>query len=351
MTLARSHIDKRVHGYFQDAVQQISDDTVAFYSRVQQFAPVPVGVKVRLADSEDKDARGVEVLVDFPGLPDAWPRAVLSDSQLHTLALGMRIAMIRRFNTSLPFIVLDDVVTSYDAEYRRQIATVITDDMDDLQLLVLTHDDQFFRIMKSRLEDFDGDRFRSRRITKYDRATGPHFADALTGEGEVDRLLSQGKPAGNAIRQHVEEWLTQISRGIGALYAMRVIERPFDYGHRELVEGVVVAAESLGLDEALSGDKPMARFIGEMKAAVIENEGSHPPENPYRSGSSGDDASFWSEFKRFKALFACVDPDCGGRRYVYNPAIGKACCVKCGKYLDLKAKRPTATPDPAATVV
>jgi hypothetical protein len=339
VTLARTHIDKRVHGFFQSAVQEISDDTASFYRKVQKLAPVVVGVKVDLADAEDKDARGIEVLVDFPGFPDEKPRAVLSDSQLHTLALGMRIAFIRRFNRSLPFIVLDDVVTSYDADYRRQIATVITDDMGDLQLLILTHDDQFFRIMKSRLEDSDGARWLSRRIVKYDSATGPQFADARTGEAEVDQLLSQGKPAGNAIRQFVEEWMTQVSRDIGARYPMRVQERPFEYGHRELVEAVVEAASRFGLEEALAADQPMGRFVGEMKAAVIENAGSHTP-NPYRSGSTGDDASFWADFKKFKAMFKCADPACVGKRFKYDPSNSKACCMKCGKHLDLKPKPP-----------
>lgn len=333
---ARGLIDKRVHGFFEGVVQSISDATVSFYNKVQACAPFPVGVKVQLMDDENQDARGIEVLVDFPNAPNEKPRAILSDSQIHTLALGMQIAIIRGFNKGLPFIVLDDVVTSYDADYRRQIAMAITDDLSSLQLLVLTHDDQFFQIMKSRLADFDAARWRAHRILKYSLSEGPTFSDARTPESEVENYIRDGEPSGNAIRQHVEEWLIQISRGIGATYPMRAAEKPYDYSHRELVEGVIIAASHFGLEDAMEADKSLASFVSELKAAVIENEGSHAHDNPYRKGSVGDDISFWRDFKKFKALFECADTKCKGKKFRYDPAIQQACCEKCGKHLSMK---------------
>jgi hypothetical protein len=340
---ARNFIDKKVHNFFEDTVSAISTATISFYNKVQSCAPFPVGVKVRLMDDENQDARGVEVLVDFPNALDEKPRAILSDSQLHTLALGLQLAIIRRFNPDIPFVALDDVVTSYDADYRRQIATVLTDDMMDLQLLVLTHDDQFFLIMKSRLADFGAARWRAHRILQYSLKNGPVFSGARTPESEVEQYIKDGIPAGNAIRQHIEEWLRQLSRGIGAKFTMRFAEKPYDYSHRELVDAVIEAAGHLSLDAAMAADTSLANFVSEMKAAVIENEGSHSHENPYRRGSVGDDLSFWKDFKRFKALFSCTDKKCSGLRFRYDPTNGRASCEKCGKYLDLRPQVALAT--------
>ena len=44
---------------------------------------------------------------------------------MHTLALtalALRLAAIRMFNSEAPIVVLDDVVTSYDADHRKTIA-------------------------------------------------------------------------------------------------------------------------------------------------------------------------------------------------------------------------------------
>ncbi len=335
--IARGLIDKRVYEFFEDVVQAISQSTVWFYNKVKQGAQVTVSVKAELMDFENEDARGVEILTLFPNAPDEKPQAILSDSQIHTLALGMQIAIIRRFNKEVPFIVLDDVVTSYDADYRRQVATVLTEDFGEMQLLVLTHDDQFFQLVKSRLTDADSARWRSHRILKYAMKSGPTYSDARTPESEVDQYLVQGELAGNAIRQHVEDWLIQVSRGVGAAYPMRPVEKPYDYNHRELVEAVIEAAKPMGLEKAMETNSWLSHFVSELKAAVIENEGSHAHDNPYRKGSAGDDKSFWIDFKKFKGFFVCADTACGGKRFSFDPAKKKASCEKCGKHLVIKA--------------
>jgi hypothetical protein len=36
-----------------------------------------------------------------------------------SLALSLRLAAVRKFNTGAPIAILDDIVTSYDADHRR----------------------------------------------------------------------------------------------------------------------------------------------------------------------------------------------------------------------------------------
>jgi hypothetical protein len=205
VTRARRFIDEKAHAFFADAVAATSADAIRFYKNVQKHAKIPVDVKIQLVDVDNQDARGIEVLVDFPSLPDEKPRAVLSDSQIHTLALGMQIAFIRRFNANMPFIVLDDVVTSHDAPYRRRIAKAIIDEMGDLQLVVLTHDEQLYKLMQSRLAEIDQARWTTTRINMYDKHYGPSFTHTRTLESDIEYGLEHGDAVGNAIRQYVEE--------------------------------------------------------------------------------------------------------------------------------------------------
>lgn len=48
----------------------------------------------------------------------------LSDSQIHSVALALRMAAIQQFNVGAPIIALDDIVTSYDADHRRRITVL-----------------------------------------------------------------------------------------------------------------------------------------------------------------------------------------------------------------------------------
>jgi energy-coupling factor transporter ATP-binding protein EcfA2 len=336
---AVTFIDERIYGFFQRTIDAVNHDTIAFYSKAQKVARVPVAVKVRLLDEENADSRGVEVLVDMYDAKDLKPRAVLSDSQRHTLGLALRLALIRRFNKDLPFVVLDDVVTSYDAEYRRDIAIVLADDLADLQMLVLTHDNLFYRFLKSRIGEMDRARWNCTSILRYDPEGGPFILGSEDAD-DIDRNIKQGQPAGNEIRQYVEEWLHKMAHGLGAKMIMRRPEDPYNYAMRELFDGVIERAKAVGFDHVLDAHN-MRGFVGEMRDAVWLNKASHYQENPYHvTGAAGTDASFWRDFKEFAELFKC--PRCRRQRFQYNVLTGKVNCAHPNCNLTLRFEPPPA---------
>ena len=80
------------------------------------------------------------------------PAGYLSDSQIHSVALALRMAAIKQFNAGAPIIALDDIVTSYDADHRRTIAGLIATMFGECQILITTHDERFFNYLKDQLE-------------------------------------------------------------------------------------------------------------------------------------------------------------------------------------------------------
>src|SRR3546814_20715175 len=81
------------------------------------------------------------LLIDFASnRAGVQPAGYLSDSQLHSVALALRLAAIRTFNTRLPLIALADVITSYDADHRRSIAALLASFAARSQIIVPTHD-------------------------------------------------------------------------------------------------------------------------------------------------------------------------------------------------------------------
>ena len=86
----------------------------------------------------------MELAIEFHGSRQRPPHGVLSESHLNSLAIALFLAMAETFNEQLGFLVLDDVINSFDVEHRGRLAELLADGFPDWQLIVLTHDQQFF---------------------------------------------------------------------------------------------------------------------------------------------------------------------------------------------------------------
>ena len=86
----------------------------------------------------------IELAIDFYGSRQRPPHGVLSESHLNSLAIALFLAMAESFNERIGFLVLDDVINSFDVEHRGRLAELLADGFSAWQLIVLTHDQQFF---------------------------------------------------------------------------------------------------------------------------------------------------------------------------------------------------------------
>jgi hypothetical protein len=98
------------------------------------FLPQEDGVEFRLSH------RGEEILP---------PRRFLSESHLNSLGLCLFLAAARAFNQANHFLVLDDVINSFDADHRLELATLLVSSFSDRQLVVFTHDEVWYRFIRS----------------------------------------------------------------------------------------------------------------------------------------------------------------------------------------------------------
>jgi hypothetical protein len=109
--------------------------------------------------------------VDFFGSYQRPAQGVLSESHINSLAIALFLSMAETFNTSLDFLVLDDVVNSFDAEHRGSLARMLADGFTDSQLIVLTHDRLFFDQIWRR----GGAGWRRLEFTSWSYAEGPRM--------------------------------------------------------------------------------------------------------------------------------------------------------------------------------
>lgn len=284
--------------------------------------PGALPIRLELPNEDDTNQQRLALLVDFAeDRQGVQPGGYFSDSQIHSVALALRLAAILAFNGAAPIVILDDIVTSYDVDHRRSIVQMLALKFAGHQVIVTTHDERFFLHLKDALAEKD---WKYRRITGLDPSFGPRFADHKVTDEMIEARWAAGESAANDMRQAEEEFLLTLGRDFGVDVRIRPLERPYNYDRSELASAVAKFLKDKGLTP------PMVpgvnnRFLESLKNGTVENFGSHFTDNPGAYGSIGDEKTRWAEFMQFRAAFAC--PKCQGTRFQRPPTISKPLCA------------------------
>ena len=315
-------IETAIVNHIQQLFSKLESDVDGLYKKIQGIAAdEPAIVRLQLADENAANQQQVRLVIDYSdNRKGVAPTGYLSDSQIHTVALALRLAAIRTFNADAPTIILDDVVTSYDADHRKTIAATLAEQFVGFQIVVVTHDEQFFNLLRDHQPE-SGWRFR--RITNLDPVFGPVYADHRTPDDLIDGKLDVGESAGEYIRMSEEEWLLQICRDFGVSVTIRPIERPFLYQRAELASALAGFLKDRKLvPPRISGNANS--FLSSLQTGVVENFASHFSDNPHQSASVGDEKARWEEFKSFRNLFVCSG--CGRSRFKRPSQLSNPVC-------------------------
>lgn len=295
-TIISAEIRKKVQALL-DKLQTPMND---IYKLIQGAGAAPI--RLELPAEDDTNQQRLNLLIDFAkNRTGVQPGGYLSDSQIHSVALALRMAAIQQFNVGAPIIALDDIVTSYDADHRRTIAGLIATMFGGSQILITTHDERFFNYLKDQLE---AKAWHFTRIIGLDPAYGPRFADHQVSDEMIEARWAAGQSAANEMRQAEEEWLLSICRDFGVSVRIRPLERPYSYERSELASALASLLKDAKLAPALVPGVNN-RFLDSLVKGVIENFGSHFQDGPYGDGSIGDEKARWEEFKTFRSQFAC----------------------------------------------
>lgn len=299
------------------------------YKIIQGEHAVPLHLE--LPPEDEANQQRLSLLIDFAkNRTGVQPSGYLSDSQIHSVALALQMAAIMRFNTGAPIIFLDDIVTSYDADHRRNIAGLLAKYFDNYQILITTHDERFFCYLKDQLE---GGRWHFTRIIGLNSNSGPLFDDHKISDEMIEDRWAGGHSAANEMRQAEEEWLLNICRDFGVSIRIRTLDKAYSYERSELASALAQFLKKTELlPPIVHGVKN--RFLNSLQKGEIENFGSHFQDNPHCYGSIGDERTRWSEFKEFKSFFVCKK--CNRKKFKrpYNLAKPVCACSSCEAQLE-----------------
>ena len=141
------HLDRQIGVFGQvildhinKIISRLQNETRNIYRDIQGPNWTVPPIRIDLPSEGDKNQQHAYLRMDFAdNHKNVIPGGYLSDSQIHTLALAMRLAAIRIFNPQAPIIALDDIVTSYDVDHRKTIAGVLAKSFADFQIFLVTH--------------------------------------------------------------------------------------------------------------------------------------------------------------------------------------------------------------------
>jgi hypothetical protein len=127
--------------------------------------------------------------------------------------------MAQTFNAQLRFLVLDDVINSFDLEHRGELASLLADKFDDWQLVVLTHDRSSSITWCAARPRGGGSRSRP-------GATSGARAHQATGPPASWRRRRSGSPRGRVggatrVRRALEELLQEVCEALQAALPFR----------------------------------------------------------------------------------------------------------------------------------
>lgn len=181
----------------------------------QVYSTLHPGEDLDAVSVEPWTAKGVELAIEFHGSRQRPPHGVLSESHLNSLAIALFLAMAESFNEQIGFLVLDDVINSFDVEHRGRLAELLADAFSNWQLIVLTHDQQFFEHLSRRAPSWRKLEFTSWSYTAGPRTTQYETTSILLNARE---RLESGDVQGAATkaRRGLEELLQEVCEALAA---------------------------------------------------------------------------------------------------------------------------------------
>jgi len=134
-------IQERAAALVNDVLAALEDDVQSTY---QTIHPTDAAPSIHIVpDTETRTLR-------------MWltpPAGDLSESQMNTLGLALFISSVGLFNREFPFLFLDDVFHSYDADHRDRIVDLVAERLDGFQVFLTIHDWHLYSMLRDRLHD------------------------------------------------------------------------------------------------------------------------------------------------------------------------------------------------------
>lgn len=280
--------------------------------------------QIELVPTEE---RGIEFRLKFYGKPISPPMKILSESHLNSLGICLFLAAAKHFNKINSFLILDDVVSSFDTNHRRPLARLLRDKFPDIQFLLFTHDDLWFELLKY---DLPPNRWLFKELAKWSRENGVEVIESpMSLRERIQRCLDINDidGAANKCRTFIEGILKEKCSNLGVRLESQWGVENDQREARELIDGL---ASYLKENQSLRQRENKLLFKDIRADQLLTNIGSHHRNLRTTSLARGDIEVILRDVKEFEDLFVCSNCKKQAQKS-YSPRNSKLKQCKCGK--------------------
>lgn len=285
----------------QSVLDTISADVGQFYAKLHPNESVD-NVRLTMVGEE-----GVEFQYAFHGQEVQPPRKYLSESHLNSLGVVLFLANARIFNKQAKFLVLDDIVTSFDTSHRRRLLRLLRDEFSDWQIIILTHESVWFEIIKKEMAQH-GWKFHEV------RADGPNGIVLDDSPASLKEIIAQ-KKGKDDVTNDLRKLLEMVLKEICASLEVKVAFRFNELNEKRMADELINQLRST-LGDKSPDLKNHAVFSDLAGSTLVANLVSHDNTDKI----VGEDIDVLLEdIEKLAALFTCAE---------------------CGRYISAKIKVP-----------
>lgn len=272
------------------------------------------------------EERGLEFSLEFYGRPISPPLKVLSESHLNSLGISLFLASSQYFNRTNGFLVLDDVMSSFDVNHRRSLSRLLRERFPDTQFLLFTHDDVWFDLLK---QELPSDHWLFKELAKWSHGNGVEIIESpMSLRERIQHCLETNDTDGaaNKCRTLIEGVLKQICEDLGVRLEYRSRERNDQREGSEFINGL---AQYLNENKSLRQREDKLLFSDLRADQLLTNIGSHHRNLGVTSLARGDIEMVSKDVDAFEALFVCSNCRKPAKKS-YSPRNSKSKQCKCG---------------------
>lgn len=272
---------------------------------------------------EDDELNGITIEYKYN---DEWvspPQKYFSESHLNCFGISFFLASVIAFNKENKFIVLDDVISSFDSTHRKRFADLLFEKFAEYQFILLTHEAEWFSYVQQlakRKGWIIGE-------IKWTEAKGTHLEDKPSDLKElIERELANSSvdTLGNPVRKYLEAKLKDICLNLDVKVSFRLNDINEKRMPDELLNELKSKINKNG-GQDIKAKIPVIERVA--SSSLLGNLLSH--DNPFNP-KLGDLKAFWADIKELETIFYCQESTCKRPKVSLKNYDNVAKKVRCG---------------------
>lgn len=251
---------------------------------------------------EEDELNGITIEYKYNGNWVSPPQKYFSESHLNCFGLSFFLASVIAFNKENKFLLLDDVISSFDSNHRIRFANLLFEKFADYQIILLTHENEWYQYVSQLAKK------KSWLINeiKWNETEGTYLEDKPTDLRAIIKMnLAKGNVdiLGNPIRKYLEHSLKIICANLD----VRVNFRFNEVNEKRMPDELLNELKSK-IDKSSNDLKAQIPIIDRIICSnILGNLLSH--DNPF-SAKLGDLKAFWADLNEMEKLFYCQETTC-----------------------------------------